>query len=114
MWCVFGNFNDYLNKELKNKPSMLGETKLIFWSTKKAAKKKKKKKKKIKGQVGQQNKNNITWFFGLVFLKKQCIAETEEKPAVYNFYNNDKCFLVLVIYISLLCFISYFVSKSRK
>ena len=44
MGCLFGNFNDYLNKELKNKPSMLGETKLIFWSTKKAAKKKKKKK----------------------------------------------------------------------
>ena len=39
---------------------MLGETKLIFWSTKKAAKKKKKKKKKIKGLVGRQNKNNIT------------------------------------------------------
>ena len=56
MWCLFGNFNDYLNKELKNKPSMLGETKLIFWSTKKAAKKKKKKKKKNKLEGGGEKK----------------------------------------------------------
>ena len=29
-------------------------------------------------------------------------------------YNNDKCFLVLVIYISLLCFMPFFFFKKRK
>ena len=41
--------------------AMLGETKLIFWSTGKAAKK--------VGSVGRQYKNSIFWFLGLVFLK---------------------------------------------
>ena len=41
---------------------MLGDTKLIFWSTRKTEKK--------IGSVGRQNKNNIIWFLGPVFFKK--------------------------------------------
>ena len=29
------------------------------------------------------------------------------------YYNNDKCFLVLLIYASLLCFISFFYRKKK-
>ena len=94
----------------------LGETKLIFWSTGKTVK-------KYGWSVGRQNKNIIR-FLELVFFKKIifCIANTEEKekPAqnnsVYQFiidYNNDKCFLVLVI-LSLFCFISYFFQKAEN
>ena len=36
-----------------------------------------------KNRVGRQNKNNIIWFLGSVFLKKY-FANTEEKPAIYN------------------------------
>ena len=42
-----------------------------------------------------------------------CIGNTEDKPAIYNL-NNDKCFLVLVIYISLLCFISLFFFSQKE
>ena len=44
-----------------------------------------KKKKKKKGSVGPQYKN-IIWFLESVFFlkKKFCIANTEEKPTIYN------------------------------
>ena len=51
--CQWPDINAFFPKWL------LGETKLIFWSTGKTAKK--------VGWVGRQNKNNI--FLGLVFLK---------------------------------------------
>ena len=76
------------------------------------------KKKKI-GSVGWQNKNNIIWFLGSVFFLRKyflfCIGNTEEKPAIYHLlYNSDKCFLVLVICVNLLRFISHFFFKKRK
>ena len=49
-----------------------------------------------------------------------CIANTGKKSAQNNFvyqliiyYKNDKCFLVLVIQISLLCFISFLKKKQK-
>ena len=54
---------------------------------------------KTKGSVGRQNKNNI---------------KTQKKNSPFIIYNNDKCFLVLAIYISLLCFLSYFLIKKQK
>ena len=39
---------------------LIGETKLMFWSTGKTAK---------TGSVGRQNKNNIIWFLGSVLFK---------------------------------------------
>ena len=51
------------------------------------------------------------YFLRIIF----CLANTELKLAFITYYNNDKCFLVLVIYIGLLCFIFYFwFSNSRE
>ena len=88
---------------------------LFFWSTGKIAKKKKKKKKKKKikkkgkniGLICRQNENSI-WFLGTVFFKKTifCIAKQKENAKCVIYYNNDKCFLVLVIYMFAM---SYFI-----
>ena len=43
-------------------------------------------------------------------------VESKKKNPLNQFmiyYNNNKCFLVLVIYISLLCFISFFFKKQK-
>ena len=42
------------------------------------------------------------------------ITNTEKYPQFIIYYKNDKCFLVFDIYISLLCFISYFFLKKQK
>ena len=44
------------------------------------------------------------------------MANTEKKPCnlLFIIYDNNKCFLVLVIYISLLYFISYFFQKAEN
>ena len=57
--------------------------------------------------------NFQSWYFF-----KNNILHTKHRRKPRNlyivYYNNDKCFLLLVTYISLLYFISYFFSKSRK
>ena len=51
---------------------------------------------------------NVGIFLKFIF----CMANTEEKPKIYNYYNNYKMLvLVFVICISFLCFISYFLQK---
>ena len=51
---------------------------------------------------------NVGIFLKVIF----CMANTEEKPEIYNYYNNYKMLvLVFVICISFLCFISYFFQK---
>ena len=58
--------------------------------------------------VGRQNRNNIVWFLESVFFENYFAQQAQKKnPQLIVYYNNDKCFLVWVIYISLLCFISY-------
>ena len=83
---------------------ILGETKLIFWPTGRTAK---------KNLVGWSiGKIDIILFDsqGSYFLKKNYFAQQIQKkdPQFIVYYNSDKCFLVLVIYISLLCIISFF------
>ena len=57
--------------------------------------------------------NFQSWYFF-----KNNILHTKHRRKPRNlyivYYNNDKCFLLLVTYISLLYFIYYFFSKSRK
>ena len=50
----------------------------FLWSTGKTAKKTKNKNNNI-GSIDRQTKNNIIWFLGSVFFKKNLLANTEEK-----------------------------------
>ena len=68
--------------------------------------------KKIRS-VGRQNKNNVIWFIGWAFFQKWYF-DTEENLQFLIYYNKDKCFLVLVIYISLLCLTSSFIFFFKK
>ena len=79
----------------------LGETKLIFWFTGDSAKQ--------KGLSAGKIKIILFDIF-----KKYFAYQTQKKNLPFIIYNNDKCFLVLVIYISLLCFLSYFLIKKQK
>ena len=78
--------------------TLLGKTKIIFWSTGKTAKK--------IGLVGWQNKDNIIGFLGRYFFENNQAQKKNRQFMIC--YNNDKFFLVLVVYASLLCFICFF------
>ena len=51
-----------------------------------------------------------------IFLKSNILHSKHRRknPQFIIYYNNDKCFLILVIYISLLCFTSYFFQKAEN
>ena len=83
--------------------TLLGKTKIIFWSTGKTAKK--------IGLVGWQNKDNIIGFLGRYFFENNQAQKKNRQFMIC--YNNDKFFLVLVVYASLLCFICFFLKEKK-
>ena len=118
------NISNSIHKKVKQrwgwagKKALLRRNQVNFLIYDQGSKKKKKKKRKRKRLVGRQNKNDIIWFSGSVFFLKNNILHskhnTKKIPQFIIYYSNDKCFLVLVIYISLLCFISFFFFKKQK
>ena len=60
------------------------------------------------------NENNIIWFLGSVIFRKYYFELRTQKEIAkcMNYYHNDKCFLVLVIYMFVM-FLFFFLQKEE-